>query len=44
MKFAWGKGLVVAVAMAVSAPASADVVVHIDKSAQRMTVRVCQPR
>jgi hypothetical protein len=40
MKFAWSKGLVVAAAMIVSAPASADVVVHIDKSSQRMAVSV----
>lgn len=42
MKSAWGTGLIVAAAMAMSsdAPARADVVVHIDKSSQRMTVSV----
>lgn len=40
MKFAWGRGLVVAAAVIVSAPAWADVVVHIDKSAQRMAVSI----
>ena len=40
MKFAWGKGLVVAAAMTVSAPAWADVVVQIDKSPQRLAVRI----
>jgi lipoprotein-anchoring transpeptidase ErfK/SrfK len=40
MKFAWAKGLIVAAAMAVSAPSWADVRVHIDKSSQRMAVSV----
>jgi lipoprotein-anchoring transpeptidase ErfK/SrfK len=42
MKFVWGTGLVVAAAMVLSAwaPARADVVVHIDKSSQRMAVSV----
>ena len=36
MKFSWGKGLLVAAVTIVSAPAYAGVVVHIDKSSQRM--------
>ena len=40
MKFSWGKGLLVAAVMIVSAPASAGVVVQIDKSSQRMAVSI----
>ena len=40
MKFSWGKGLLVAAVMIVSAPAYAGVVVQIDKSSQRMAVSV----
>ena len=40
MKFAWGKGLVVAAAMTVSAPAWADVVVQNYKSPPRMAVSI----
>ena len=42
MKFVWGKGLIAAAVMVMSAwaPARADVVVLIDKSSQRMAVSI----